>query len=235
MPGIGFDRQPHPEGDDDRHDVADQRVERRRFAQSCRAAAGRAQPTATTRRSPARRRTGTACGSGSSRLRDPRQSRSCFTATTGRSAGSKLPVAPHALEVGERPARCDQRREPLVGKLAIFAVRDRADDQVVALAVRARSASRPYSRSTSSGSASGSATVDLVAEPLQPPRPGRRVRLLRRSGTFSLKVRPSTSAVPALLAPVVQRVGDPGAHPVVGLAAGQDHLRIVAELLRADG
>src|SRR5437868_9785380 len=45
------------------------------------------------------------------------------------------PAAPHALEVGERSARRDQRREPLVGKLAIGAVGDGADDQVVALPV----------------------------------------------------------------------------------------------------
>ena len=34
-----------------------------------------------------------------------------------------------------------------------------------------------------------------------------------------------------LAPPLVQRVGDPRAHPVVGLAAGKDHLRVVAEPL----
>ena len=45
--------------------------------------------------------------------------------------GIEVRVPPHAFEVGQRPAWRHQRGDAIVGKLAIGAMRDRADDQVV--------------------------------------------------------------------------------------------------------
>ena len=85
-----------------------------------------------------------------------------LTASTGSIAGIESSRSRHMpFEVGERSARAatSRRRQLLAsGKLAIIAMRDRADDEVVSAPSRLGTSSRPCSRSISSGDASGSAT-----------------------------------------------------------------------------
>ena len=145
-------------------------------------------------------------------------------------AGSRLRVSPHALEVGQRPAWRHQRGDAIVGKLAIGAMRDRADDQVVGPAIRlgeldAMVAFDLLGRRDRVGG------LDLVAQPLQP-LDHIEAAAVPEVRHILLEGQPEDQR-PARLAPaVVERVGDPRAHPVVGLPAGEDHLRVVPDPLR---
>ena len=92
----------------------------------------------------------------------------------------------------------------------------------------------PCSRSISCGDAIGSATCDIVAEPLQPPNDVD-AAAVAEVGHIFLEGQAEDQRASRLAPPVVERVGDPRAHPVVGLASGEDDLRVMADLLRQGG
>ena len=88
----------------------------------------------------------------------------------------------------------------------------------------------PCSRSTASGDASGISHVDVVSEPLQSAHQVERLAVAKVRHIL-LERQPQHQRRAGLAAAFVKHVGDPAAHAVVGAAAGEDDLRIVAELL----
>ena len=99
------------------------------------------------------------------------------------------------------------------------------------------SSATPYSCTASAGSATGSWTWTSTPYDASS-RMTSITRELRRSGQFSLNVRPSTFTCAALdgesgLDHLLDGLfGDVLAHPVVDPASGENHLRVIAELVR---
>ena len=102
------------------------------------------------------------------------------------------------------------------GKLAIIAMRDRTDHQIVAPAVRLGDL-EPMLALDLLGRRDRIRDLDLVAEPLQPPDDVEAAAVAEVGNILLEGQAEHQRACPALRAPVVKRIGDPRAHAVVGL------------------
>ena len=144
--------------------------------------------------------------------------------------GRKLAAAPHASEVRERAAVGEKRRQALFIQLAKCLMGYGADDEIVAAAVE-RNEFQAMLAFHLLRRRQRIRDLDVMAELLEPPHEIERaavaqVRHILLEGQAEDQRR--TCLAPALM----ERVGDPRTHAVVGAAAGKDHLRVVAKLLR---
>ena len=201
--GVGFNRQPHPKGDGDRDQIAEQRVDGRRLARKPgqdRAAQGRRQhraehqrarilkPPPRKQRSPQLDRRVMAHRSKAPGVGSQRPAVDCR---------AQLPFAPHTLEIGERSTAIDH----------LFKILGRE--------VRGIRHGRPRRRQGHNASRRDRPLRGRIRARPRPDRPaGRRrrrcgrghaaastrsnTRLFLKSGTSSLNVSPSTSALPDL-------------------------------------
>ena len=133
-------------------------------------------------------------------------------------------------------------REPGLAELEVGAVRHRQHQRVqLRAAAPAAPAPSPYSAAACVAVASGSWTLAAMPK-LASSRRMSGTRLLRRSGTFSLKRQPQHAprapgapARPRAISSLTSFCATKRAHAVVDPPAGQDHLGMVAQALGLGG
>src|SRR6185437_1237061 len=139
-------------------------------------------------------------------------------------------LAPHALEVRERTARRDHGAEPMIRHFAIVSVRDCSDYQIVRPSIRNRDRETVLALDLLRGS-DRVGDFDLMAEPLQALHQVE-AATVPKVRDILLERQPKDEH-PSRLAPaIMEGIGDPRSHAVVGLTPREDHLRIVPDLLR---